>query len=38
MRTLFAFVLGLAAASVIGASTAEAQRQPEPFSWEGPRP
>ncbi len=34
MRTVFAFILGLAAASVIAMSTAEAQTQPEPFSWE----
>lgn len=34
MRTVIALVLGLAAASVIGVSAAEAQTQPEPFSWE----
>ncbi len=34
MRTVITLVLGLAAACVIGISTAEAQTQPEPFSWE----
>ena len=34
MRTVIALVLGLAAACVIGVSAAEAQTQPEPFSWE----
>ena len=34
MRTIIALVLGLAAAFVIGVSAAEAQTQPEPFSWE----
>ena len=34
MRPAIALVLGLAAASVIGVSAAEAQTQPKPFSWE----
>ena len=34
MRPTIALILGLAAASVIGVSTAEAQTQPKPFSWE----
>ena len=34
MRTMIALVLGLAAACLIGANAAEAQTQPEPFSWE----
>ena len=34
MRTIFAFVLGLAATTIVGAGIADAQRQPEPFPWE----
>ena len=34
MRPAIALVLGLAAASLLGAGAAPAQTQPEPFSWE----
>ncbi len=34
MRAIFAFVLGLAGTTIVGAGIADAQRQPEPFPWE----